>query len=60
MIYIARHGITESNKKRTYMGRSIESLAPEGVIRFGVTHVLLIPEKFDIAELEIKVRKIIK
>jgi len=32
-IYISRHGITESNKKRTYMGRSNESLAPEGVIQ---------------------------
>jgi len=30
-IYIVRHGITESNKKRIYMGRSQEGLAPEGI-----------------------------
>jgi broad specificity phosphatase PhoE len=30
-IYIARHGITESNKAKIYMGESSESLAWEGI-----------------------------
>jgi len=32
-IYIARHGITESNKRKIYMGPSDEGLAPEGRVQ---------------------------
>jgi len=42
-IYIVRHGITESNKKRIYMGRSQEGLAPEGIIQAGNLGKSLLP-----------------
>lgn len=32
-IYIARHGTTEANKKKIYMGTSGEGLAPEGKLQ---------------------------
>jgi alpha-ribazole phosphatase/probable phosphoglycerate mutase len=32
-IYISRHGITESNKKKIYAGRSDERLSPEGRVQ---------------------------
>jgi len=32
-IYIARHGLTESNKKKIYMGRSEEGLSQEGAVQ---------------------------
>ena len=31
-IYIARHGLTESNKRKIYMGDSEEGLSPDGVV----------------------------
>jgi len=32
-LYITRHGVTESNKKKVYMGDSEEGLAPDGIVQ---------------------------